>query len=173
MKEIIVLVFFSIIFFIIDTEVAFSQSVTAYKYIGVEKCASPCHNDAKLGFQYNIWKISPHSKSYTTLASGKAKRYAKNAKITGNPQESEYCLKCHITAAGLDSSYITSTYRKEDGVTCEACHKEKSMTKTIIGSETDCLNCHNDTVHKMQKFNYKEKYQLIAHPRPKEIKEEK
>ena len=57
----------------------FVQEKSKYCYIGAEKCASVCHNNEEMGFQYNIWKESRHSKSYLSLASDRALRYAKNA----------------------------------------------------------------------------------------------
>ena len=57
----------------------FVQETSKYHYVGTEKCASICHNNEEMGFQYNIWKESRHSKSYLSLASDRALRYAKNA----------------------------------------------------------------------------------------------
>ena len=143
------------------------QGKTKYLYVGIEKCASICHNNKEMGFQYNIVKNGPHSKAFKILVSEKAIRYAKNAGVKENPQESSVCLKCHVTGGGLDSSSFAATYKKEDGVTCEACHKGEFITKTFIPKERNCLKCHNDSVHKMHKFNFKEKCEKIAHPRPK------
>jgi hypothetical protein len=138
-----------------------------YQYLGMEKCATACHNNDSMGFQYNIVKSSPHAKAYEILSSVKAKRYAKNSSVKGNPQESFTCLKCHVTGAGLDSTSLTSTYRKEDGVTCEACHKGEFIKKTFLPKESDCLKCHNSSVHKVNRFDFKEECEKIAHSRPK------
>jgi Cytochrome c554 and c-prime len=145
---------------------SFEQEKPKYQYVGIEKCASVCHNNGEMGFQYNIVKSSPHSKAFKALASEKALRYAKNANVKENPQESSICLKCHVTGGGLDSSSFTATYKKDDGVTCEACHKGEFILKTFLPKETDCLKCHNDSVHKTHKFNFKDKCAKIAHPRP-------
>lgn len=145
----------------------FAQEKSKYQYVGIEKCASICHNNEKMGFQYNIMKSGPHSKAFKILSSEKAMRYAKNANIKENPQESSVCLKCHVTGGGLDSSYFTTTYKKDDGITCEACHKREFITKTFLPEEIDCLKCHNDSVHKMHKFDFDDKCVKIAHPRPK------
>lgn len=143
-----------------------AQEKTKYLYVGMEKCASICHNNKEMGFQYNIVKSSPHSKAFKILSSEKAKRYAKNASVKENPQESSVCLKCHITGGGLDSSSFAATYKKDDGVTCEACHKGEFITKTFLPKEIDCLKCHNDSVHKVHKFNFIDNCAKIAHPRP-------
>lgn len=132
----------------------------------MEKCASFCHNNAEMGFQYNIVKNSPHSQAFRILSSEKAMRFAKNANLKENPGESLICLKCHVTGGGLDSSFFAITYRKEDGVTCEACHKGEYITKTFIPKEADCLKCHNNSVHKMHRFNFRTECAKIAHPRP-------
>jgi hypothetical protein len=138
-----------------------------YHYLGMEKCATKCHNNDTMGFQYNIVKAGPHAMAFTALSSSKAKRYAKSSGVTGNLQESLTCLKCHVTGAGLDSTFLTSTYRKDDGVTCESCHKGEFTPKTYLPKESDCLKCHNSSAHKVDKFDFKKDCARIAHPRPK------
>jgi hypothetical protein len=142
------------------------QEKVKYHYVGMEKCASVCHNNEEMGFQYNLMKNGPHSNAFKILVSEKAYRYAKNANVTGNPQESFECLICHITGGGLDSSFFASTYRKEEGVTCEACHKGPFITKAFRPKAEDCLKCHNNSVHRVHRFNFEEKSAKIAHPRP-------
>jgi ferredoxin len=144
-----------------------AQEIVKYHYIGMGKCASVCHNNEKMGFQYNIMKNSPHSNAFKILATDKAVRYAKKANVKENPQESPVCLKCHVTGGGLDSSFFAATYRKEEGVTCEACHKGAFITKAFIPKEEDCLRCHNDSVHRINKFDFRKNCVKIAHPRPK------
>ena len=142
------------------------QEKAKYIYVGMEKCASVCHNNKDMGFQYDIVKKGPHSNSFKILVSQKAEHYAKKAILKEDPQESPVCLKCHVTGGGLDSTFFAATYRKEDGVTCEACHKGENITKTFIPVEADCLKCHNNSVHKTSKFNFRDKLPLIAHKRP-------
>lgn len=148
-------------------KVSFVQEKSKYLYVGSEKCASVCHNNEEMGHQYDIWKKSLHSDAYLILTSKRAVRYGKNAGITGNPQEDTGCLKCHITGGDLDSSFFSATYKKEDGVTCESCHKREYITKSFIPVETDCLKCHDDSVHKTKKFVFTERCARIAHPRPR------
>jgi len=143
------------------------QETSKYHYVGTEKCASVCHNNEEMGFQYNMWQKSRHSESYISLTSKRAARYSKNAGVKGNPQESSVCLKCHVTGGGLDSSFFATTYKKKDGVTCEACHKGEYIIKTFLPKATDCLKCHNESVHKIPEFDFNDKYAIIAHPRPK------
>ena len=91
--------------FLLNAEPARSiQEKQKYHYVGIEKCASVCHNNEEMGFQYNIMKNGPHSQAFNVLASKKALRYAKNDNIKENPQQSSVCLKCHVTGGGLDSS---------------------------------------------------------------------
>jgi hypothetical protein len=148
------------------SKIAGLQEKVKYLYVGMEKCASVCHNNKDMGFQYDIVKNSPHANAYNILLSEKALRFAKKADLKGSPDQSPVCLSCHVTAAGLDSSFLTSTYKKEDGVTCEACHKGAYITRTFIPSEADCLKCHNDSVHKTRVFNFKVNCEKIAHKRP-------
>ncbi|HEY5535000.1 MAG TPA: multiheme c-type cytochrome [Ignavibacteria bacterium] len=145
----------------------FVQENPKYNYIGIEKCASVCHNKDEMGFQYNIMKNGPHSQAYKILTSKQARKYAKNVKVKVDPEESMVCLKCHVTGGGLDSSFFAVTYRKDEGVTCEACHKGPYITKAFLPTEIDCLKCHNDSVHKISEFDFKDKSAKIAHPRPK------
>ena len=151
----------------------FSQEKSKYQYVGVEKCASTCHDSVKLGSQYSVWKNSPHSKAFTILSSEKSKLYAKDANIKENPLKSTECLKCHVTGGELDASYFTDTYKKEDGITCEACHRREFITKTFLPEEKDCLRCHNDSVHPITEFNFKDRCAKIAHPKPQEKQQEK
>jgi hypothetical protein len=144
----------------------FVQEKSKYIYVGSEKCASKCHNNEEMGFQYNIWKESPHSKSYISLISKKAIRYAKNAGLKGSPQDNTVCLKCHITGEGLDSTFFAVTYKKDDGITCESCHKREYNPTTFIPKETDCLECHQNSVHKTPGFDFEEECLKIAHRRP-------
>jgi hypothetical protein len=151
---------------------SFDQEKPKYHYVGIEKCASVCHNNEEMGFQYNIMKNGPHSQAFKILTSKRALHYAKNANVKVDPQESTVCLKCHVTGGGLDSSFFAATYKKDDGVTCEACHKGAYITKTFLPTKIDCLKCHNDSVHKISKFDFKDKSKKIAHPRLKgELKE--
>jgi hypothetical protein len=142
------------------------QDKPKYHYVGIEKCASICHNNKEMGFQYNIMKSGPHSQAFNILASKKALHYAKNDNIKENPQQSSACLKCHVTGGGLDSTFFAATYKKEDGVTCEACHNGAYITRSFLPTEIECLKCHNNSVHNISRFDFREKYSKIAHPRP-------
>jgi hypothetical protein len=148
-------------------KINFVQEKSKYLYVGSEKCASVCHNNEEMGYQYDIWKKSLHSDAYKILNSKRAVRFGKNAGIAGNPQENSGCLRCHVTGGSLDPSFFTVSYKRDDGVTCESCHKREYITEAFLPKETDCLQCHNNTVHKTHKFVFNERWVKIAHPRPK------
>ena len=143
-----------------------SQDQSKYRYEGAGKCAAICHNNVEMGFQYDIIRNSKLSKAYEILASGKASKFAHKAHLKENPDESQVCLRCHVTGGGLDSSFFAVTYRKEDGITCEACHKGPYRPRSFIPVESDCLKCHNNSVHRIPEFDFKERCEKIAHPRP-------
>jgi hypothetical protein len=153
-----------------ENEVKSMSDGPKYQYVGAKECASECHNNEKMGFQYDMWKISSHSNAFKNLSSGRAKGYARKANIAGNLLESPACLKCHISAGNLDSTYLTPTYNKEEGVTCEACHKHDYETKTYLPVEADCRKCHNNSLHRVPDFNFKAGCEKIVHSRPDSTK---
>ncbi len=156
-----------------------------FKYVGVKACKS-CHSSKSRGNQYGIWLKVPHHNAYKVLATEKAKETAKKMGVTGDPQKSPKCLKCHTTAYGVDKKYIASTFKIEDGVQCEACHgpgsayKRYSVMKKlyqgklnpadyglVIPTEKTCKRCHNEECANYKTFNFEEFYKKIAHPVPK------
>ena len=141
------------------------QGISKYTYVGLDKCAKKCHMNNELGFQYDLIRNSPHANSYKVLAGRKAQIYARQAKVEGDPQQSLVCLKCHVTGGGLDASYFAPTYKKEDGITCEACHKGPTSGQTVLPGEKKCLECHDNKVHKVPAFEFRERFAKIAHPK--------
>lgn len=149
-------------------------------YVGVDKCKK-CHRKSNSGEQYQKWKDMKHSKAYETLASDKAKEAAKKAGITGDPQKAPECLKCHVTAFGVDAALIDTTFKMEDGVQCETCHgpgskyKKKKIMKDvekakaaglIIPEEKLCRECHNEDSPFYEEFDFEKAKEKIAHPVP-------
>jgi hypothetical protein len=134
--------------------------------MGLEKCALQCHNNREMGFQYDIIRHTSLAKAFKILASPEAIKIAEEIRSVGNPMESEICLKCHITGGGLDSSFFATSYKKEDGVTCEACHKGPYTPKSFLPVEADCLKCHNNSVHAIADFDFSERCRKIEHSRP-------
>ena len=155
------------------------------QYVGLPGCKM-CHKSAKKGDQYGKWTEGRHSKAYATLASEEAKAIAAKQGIA-DPQKDGKCLKCHVTAYGVDASLIAEPkpgkkgHQIEDGVACESCHgpgslyKKRSVMKDreasvaaglIIPDEKACAECHNDESPTFKPFNYAERLKAIAHPNP-------
>lgn len=104
--------------------VVFAQAKDA-KYMGVEKCKN-CHNSEKKGDQYGIWKETKHAKAYETLAGEEAKKIAKEKGID-DPQKSDKCLKCHVTAFNEPDAKKDDKFDPKLGIQCEACHGPASV----------------------------------------------
>ena len=152
-----------------------APAAAEHEYVGVDSCKM-CHKKEKTGNQYGKWVESKHANAYATLASDKAKEIA-----GGNAQESADCLKCHVTAAGVDASLLGKKYKVEDGVGCESCHgagkdykKKKIMENQadaiaaglIIPTEATCTACHNDGSPTFAGFDFEARKADIAHPNP-------
>src|SRR5690349_12825888 len=89
-------------------------------YIGAEKCKS-CHQADAAGNQYSKWHGTEHAKAYERLASVEAKEAGKKRGVE-DPQKSEKCLKCHVTAFGVPAESIKKGFEIKGGVQCESCH---------------------------------------------------
>ena len=100
-------------------------------YIGVDKCAKMCHKSKEKGEQYGIWKNTKHAQAWATLATPAALETAKKAGVAGDPQKSEKCVKCHVTAWGVDPARIDSTCTKDQGVGCEVCHEQEAPMPSL------------------------------------------
>ena len=150
-------------------------------YVGAGGCKM-CHKSEKKGNQFGQWEASKHAKAYATLATPQAKEIAKKKGIA-DPQKDGKCLKCHVTAHGVDASLIEGKkYKIEDGVQCESCHGPGSLYKKrpimkdrkaavavglIIPDEKTCKQCHNEESPTFKSFKYEEMVAKIAHPYPK------
>ncbi len=152
----------------------------AHNYVGSAKC-KVCHKAEKRGAQYVKWQESKHSKAYETLASEKAMEIGKGMDID-NPQTSDKCLKCHVTAFAAAAELKAESFDQTEGVGCEACHgagsdyKKMKIMKDqaaaiaagmIVPTEETCVGCHNDKSPTFEKFDFAEYFKIIAHPRPK------
>jgi hypothetical protein len=154
-------------------------------YVGAAKCAKMCHKSAKQGEQLPIWEKSKHADAYKALATPAALETAKKAGVTGDPQKSDKCLKCHVTGFSADAKLKEATYSIEEGVGCEACHgpgkdyaklsimkdkKQALAAGLIVPDEKVCVKCHNQDSPNYKPFNFAEMAKKIAHPIPKETK---
>ncbi|RMD91102.1 MAG: cytochrome C554 [Calditrichaeota bacterium] len=166
---------------------ALPQNKKTFTYVGVKGCKA-CHLTKKSGAQFKIWKKSPHAKAYETLATPKAKEIAKKYDID-DPQKSEKCLKCHVTAFGVDEKIRGKKLTLAEGVSCEACHgpgsgyKTKKVMQAIWEGKVDgakyglikpdekvCVRCHNEESPTFKSFDFEKMKEKIAHPVPKKKK---
>jgi hypothetical protein len=172
----------SIVFAVILALAIFSLTAAGadFKYVGSEKCKM-CHKTEKQGNQFGIWEASAHAKAFATLASEESKKIAAKMEIA-DPQKSDKCLVCHVTAFGVADSLKDTTLTLAEGVGCEVCHgpgsdyKKMSTMKDrakaieaglLIPDEKTCLKCHNETSPTYKPFKYAERQAQIAHPTPK------
>lgn len=90
------------------------------KYVGAAKCKN-CHRSTRAGNQYGTWQKMKHTKAWETLGSDEAKKIGKE-KGVDDPQKSEKCLKCHVTAFGEPADRVAKKFDAKLGVQCESCH---------------------------------------------------
>ena len=163
------------------------KSAKKRKFMGVNKCGPKCHDTPEKGDQYNKWKATPHAKAYLTLATDKAKEIGKKLGVE-DPQKSEACLKCHVTALGEKKELLHKQFRIEDGVQCESCHgaggdyylkevmekhDESIKNGLLMPDEKTCAQCHNKdapTWDPNKPFRFKEAFHKIDHRYPEKIK---
>lgn len=150
------------------------------KYTGVKMCGA-CHKAEKNGAAFVAWEKSPHAKAFEVLKSKEADEIAKKKGLKKPASESPECLKCHVTGGGTATN-VEAGFKKEEGVTCEACHgaasgykmihnkpenKEKAVTAGLmVGSKTDakfCEKCHNAESPTFKGFKIEEAWAKIAH----------
>lgn len=164
------------------------------RYIGAAACKN-CHNGADKGNCFDHWAQTKHAKAYENLAGDKAKEAGKKLGID-EPQKSEKCLKCHVTAYGLDKKEIKATFKMELGVQCETCHgpgedhQKKRFAESqktgatpapmtpeeikVDRSVETCKKCHNEESPTYKPFCMKERMKEVEHldPRKKRSEEE-
>ena len=168
-----------------ETKPAAEETKPVFKYVGVSKCKM-CHRTKTQGEQHGIWASNPHAKAYKTLATDQSKEIAGKYKDMKDPQKDARCLKCHVTAFGVDAKLIKASFKMEDGVQCEACHgpgskyKSPKVMKTlykgtqdpeavgmVIADEKLCVQCHNEESPTYKSFKFDEASKKIAHLTPK------
>lgn len=160
-----------------------------HEFVGASKCKI-CHKKEEAGAQWDKWLESPHAKAFETLASPEALEIGKKVGVE-NPQESDTCLRCHVTGHGAAAELMGKKYDKADGVWCESCHGaggdyvKKSTMEGITSGEIDgatvgmmkptketCEGCHNDQSPTFKGFEYDKYLAKIAHPWPDAYKKE-
>jgi cytochrome c peroxidase len=155
----------------------------ARKYMGVRNC-SMCHKGEAKGKMFEIWQASKHAGAYKTLLTPEAKKIAEKKGLKKSAGESPECLKCHVTAHGVDAKLLDAKFDMKDGIGCESCHGPGSEYKAmgimkdrakavaaglIIGKDDEklCKKCHNSESPTYAEFKYKEFWAKVKHPLPK------
>jgi len=138
------------------------------KYAGAMACGK-CHRGPMMGYQWSVWRMSPHARAWAVLGTAKGKDVA-HSKGVDDPQSSAACLKCHATSV---SGARLAEFSPDEGVGCEACHGPGSeymldavmrdtraaMTAGLTKPSRDtCVRCHD------QKFDFETAVKKIAHP---------
>lgn len=151
------------------------------KFVGKKVCAT-CHKSGKGGTSYAVWEKSKHAGAYKTLLGDNAKKIAQKKGLKVAPSQAPECLKCHVTGGG-SAKNIEASFKKEDGVTCEACHGAASGFKIVHskgdlakskkaglnpGEKTEkfCTTCHNAQSPTFKGFKLDEMWQKIKHELP-------
>ncbi len=151
------------------------------KFVGSKAC-SMCHKGGKGGTAFTVWEKSAHAKAYQTLLGDEAKKVAKEKGLKVAPNEAPECLKCHVTGGGTAKN-VDATFKKEEGVGCEACHGAGSAFKMthmsgdvakakaagmIIPAKDEklCVTCHNDGSPTHKEFKFAEMWAKIEHGKP-------
>lgn len=157
------------------------MSYAENKYTGVKFCAA-CHKAGKGGTAYAMWEKSSHAKAYQTLLGDAAKKIAKEKGLKVAPSEAPECLKCHVTGGGVAKN-IEASFKKEEGVTCEACHGAASGFKMMHskgdlakskeaglnpGEKTEkfCTACHNSESPTFKGFKLDAMWAKMEHGLP-------
>ena len=147
------------------------------KLTGTHACGA-CHRGPAMGYQYSLWRLSPHARAYAALSLPEAAERAKAMGMTGDPQTTPACLKCHATGGGQEVAALPGFSRGE-GVGCESCHgagsdySPEAIMRDPVGSrkvglrevgEKTCAPCHEKAHGKP--FRYEVALAAIAHPIP-------
>jgi hypothetical protein len=158
-----------------------AAGVAQNKYTGAKMCAA-CHKGGKGGTSFTVWEKSAHANAYKTLLTDAAKKVAADKGLKTAPEATEACLKCHVTGGGTAKN-VEASFKKEEGVTCEACHgaasgykmvhskgdAEKSKAAGLMQGEKKaeaCKKCHNPESPTYKEFKFEEMWAKIDHSKP-------
>jgi YVTN family beta-propeller protein len=146
-------------------------------FTGTHACGE-CHRGPMMGYQYSRWRLGPHARSYAVLSLPAARELAEEMGVTGDPQTSAACLRCHVTGGGREVS-ILEGFSPWEGVGCESCHgpgsaySPEAIMRDPVASrqaglepagERTCARCHEDAHGRP--FDFGEALATIAHPMP-------
>jgi hypothetical protein len=156
----------------------------APRYVGSQVCMD-CHSAADGSGQNVQWMRSRHAHAYWRLGSDWSlflARLRPHYQDLENPIADDRCLLCHTTAAQEPEALFDSSFRPQEGVSCEACHGPGSNYAEVevmadreafvanggrIPDEATCRSCHR----RSENFGWAEKWPMIAHPKPSAIEE--
>jgi hypothetical protein len=153
--------------------------MNAPRYVGSKVCMD-CHTGSDQGQQDVLWMRSRHAHAYCRLGSDWSMYLAKlrpHYQDLENPVTDDRCLLCHATGAQNPDALFETSFRPQEGISCEACHGPGSgyasadvMTNReaflanggrIPDAET-CRSCHRNS----DNFDWAEYWPKIAHPIP-------
>jgi Cytochrome c554 and c-prime len=158
------------------------------KFVGSGKCKN-CHKAEAAGNVFGAWEGSKHAQAFAALATPEAKETATKAGID-DPQKSDKCLKCHVTAFGAAPEDIASGFKADLGVQCESCHgpgemhmkarfaaaaKAKDGEKIVVAEgeivaapkSALCETCHNKESPNYKYFCFRKMEPRIRHLDPR------
>jgi len=156
-----------------------AERSSAPRYVGSRVCRD-CHRGAEHGHQDVKWLQSRHAHAYWRLAADWALylgRLRPQYNDLTDPRTDDRCLLCHIAGAQNPDSLYADTFRREEGVSCEACHGPGSeyadpevmadrarflAAGGILPDERTCRSCHRAG----DRFDFKAMWSKIAHPNP-------
>jgi hypothetical protein len=145
------------------------------RYVGSHVCMD-CHNDSDHG-QGVPWMRSRHAYAYWRLGADWALYLAKlrpHYRDLEEPINDDRCVLCHVTGSQDPDALFSSSYRPQEGVSCEACHGPGSLYATAevmsdreaflanggtIPDESTCKSCHRNS----DNFDFDEMWSKIAH----------
>jgi hypothetical protein len=165
-----------------------TSSAAENKYVGADKCKN-CHASAAKGDPYTVWTKMKHAQAYATLATAEGKKVAAEKKVD-DPQKSEACLPCHVTAYGVPAAQKHKKFDETMGVQCESCHGPGGnhvaarLAADVVGDENKvqpvgkdeivrevtaetCKKCHNEKSPNYKPFCFKKAAKAIAHLDPR------
>lgn len=169
-----------------------------HEYVGARKCKT-CHKKELIGNQFAAWGQGPHHRAFRTLQGQASRAIAAERGLSEPPEQSDACLRCHVTAHGVPPTQIAHQLDPADGVQCESCHgpgrdyrkkkimsdPERAAAKGLWDAENDatiCTRCHNPESPTFDPerytladgstagFDFPQAVARIAHPIPEDVK---
>lgn len=165
-----------------SSKISVSQNNKGVGYVGSNKCVL-CHEE--MDDSVKQWQKSKQANAMDALKSKDAKQYSKDAE--NDPK----CLKCHTTGyenGGFSLSEHPKKRKKNEGVTCEACHgpgekyvevmvkadEEKKYGEEVVKAavakgliekpdEKVCKTCHNEESPTYKKQDFKKLIEDAKH----------